>query len=122
MGDGNRQLGLQLNRTSGPMDISRSAAAANTATPAPWRLVSYASCAQPIEGAAVHGFLWPSGGEFSCPVGQRALSVGGGGPLQYPGQAFLDLLEATADLHDFAVEMVGVPNLQIAVGAVCAPI
>ena len=125
VGDGNRQLGLQLNRTSGPMDISRAAAAAFPATPAPWSLVSYAICARPIPGAAVHGTLRPVGGVFSCPANTRVFSVGGGGPLRYPGQSFLHILEPSADLQSFHVQMRDrapvEPPLQVAIGAVCAP-
>jgi hypothetical protein len=124
VGNGNNQLGLQLNRTSGPMDISRAAAAATTATPAQWSLISYAICARPIDGAVVHGGLGhPPGNEYyTCPQNKRVLSVGGGGPLHYPGQAFLFALESLEDLRQFSVGMVGLPDGQIAIGAVCAPV
>jgi hypothetical protein len=124
VGDGNRQLGLQLNRTSGPMDISRAAAATAGETPVRWSLFSYAICASPIPGAAVHGTLATAGDSVTCADGKRVLSVGGGGSLTYPGPSFLYTLYTSGDLRTFSVSMTGVPYPEggVAVGAVCAPV
>jgi hypothetical protein len=84
------EVGLQMTRTSGPMDIARSAAHETLGYGGTWSLSSYAICAEPqgdihVEGALSQGSA--VGG--SCPSGYQVHGPGGGGGLIDGGTAWL---------------------------------
>jgi hypothetical protein len=84
------EVGLQMTRTSGPMDIARAAARETLGYGGAWSLSSYAICAEPqgdihVEGALSQG---PEVGA-SCPPGYQVHGPGGGGGLIDGGTAWL---------------------------------
>lgn len=84
------EVGLQMTRTSGPMDIARSAGRETLGFAEPWSLGSYAICAQPQGDIHVEGAL-SQGAEVgaSCPSGYQVHGPGGGGGLIDGGTAWL---------------------------------
>lgn len=116
------QVGLHLNRSSGPRDISRSSARERAnGYSGDWSLTSYAICANPIAGMTEEGELAPGGAaNFRCPSG-RVHSVGGGGGLVDSGPFFLKGLFMNADLTIVTVAMTGAPAGGTVVQAICGP-
>jgi hypothetical protein len=117
------QVGLQLNRASGPLDISRSTARERANGYAGlWTLTSYAICANPV-GLVAEGTLTNSSGtSFTCPTStHRVHSVGGGGSLVDSGPVFLRLLYPFSNLRTVQVFMTGPPIGGMAIQAVCGP-
>lgn len=84
------EVGLQMIRTSGPMDIARSAGRETLGFSVGWNLRSYAICAQPQGDIHVEGAL-SQGAEVggSCPSGYQVHGPGGGGGLIDGGTAWL---------------------------------
>jgi hypothetical protein len=84
-------IGLQLNRTSGPQDISRvSAREQEEGYFGRWRLTSYAICADPPSGMNVRTVV--TGGDEArtfCDNGWDVIGPGGGGGLSDGGPAWL---------------------------------
>jgi hypothetical protein len=117
------QLGLQLNRTSGPLDITRATARESAAGyNGAWRLRSRAICAKRVmfwpghpyypqnSGIHVDGNLFLSTqGTTYCDDGFLVHGIGGGGGTTDGGAAFLQSLYPTDDLHGMTVAMTGVP-------------
>jgi hypothetical protein len=117
----NGQVGLQLARPAGPLDIARATAREDADGYAQdWELVTHAICANRIASAAVYGTLGDSGGSASCPPDKYAYSVGGGGSLTDSGPYCLRTLRPSPDLRGFSVWMTGPPVDQTAIGAICA--
>jgi hypothetical protein len=93
------QLGLQMVRTSGPLDIARAAARESAAGFAgQWRLKAYAICAHKIlfgpgnlnSGVhAVGNSSFTATAETLCPDGFRTHGPGGGGGLTDGGPSWL---------------------------------
>lgn len=120
-----RNVGLQLVRASGPLDITR-ATAREQALPhkpssANWQLEAYAVCAPPVPH-------WGASGVFTgvfrktvvCPQGKRVLGVGGGGALSDTGSAFLQAVQPSHDLRSATVAMSGVLRQGMVVQVICA--
>ena len=95
---GQGQIGLQLNRTSGPLDISRAAARESVAGYAgQWRLISYAVCAEPRGTIHAEGTV-NAGAEATdtCKTGFTH-GPGGGGGLTDGGPAWLQRIYPRLD-------------------------
>lgn len=106
-GYGSGRIGLQLNRTSGPLDISRAAARTDGSFSGNWTLFSTAICARP--NMAV-GFLGQSdpGAEAEVSCGDRTVhGPGGGGGLTDGGPVWLRKIYPTTDLDRVQVELTG---------------
>ncbi len=84
------EVGLQMTRTSGPMDIARSAGRETLGFDKPWNLSSYAICAAPQGDIHIEGAI-SQGAEVSgsCPTGFQIHGPGGGGGLIDGGTSWL---------------------------------
>jgi hypothetical protein len=120
------QIGLQLNRTSGPLDISRATGRESTAGYAgPWTLTSYAVCAQARNHIHAEGELIPaaSGATYCDDLRQKTYGPGGGGGLTDSGAVWLQKIEPTADLVGVNVAMTGTTTpstIQLVAHQTCA--
>jgi hypothetical protein len=84
------ELGLQMVRTSGPMDIARSTARETLGYDKPWSLSTYAVCAQPQGDIHTDGGLSQgSTVTASCDPGYQVHGPGGGGGLTDGGTSWL---------------------------------
>jgi hypothetical protein len=85
------QLGLQLNRTSGPLDIARAAGRrAPNFTGSWWDVRSKVICAAPQGEIQAAGAVAPGAtATMSCPSGFKVHGPGGGGGLTDGGPAWL---------------------------------
>lgn len=108
LGYGSGRLGLQLNRTSGPLDISRATARTDGAYDQNWSLFSSAICARPTLSVRAENTGAP-GAEAAhyCTLGHRVHGVGGGGGLADGGPVFLRKLYPTTGLWAVQVELTG---------------
>jgi hypothetical protein len=120
-GDGNAiatgRLGLQLNRTDGPLGIARATAREGwLGYDGPWRLKSVAICASRryvhpnglVYASEVHSVFTGydgSGGTAHCGDGFRAHGIGGGAGTSDSGPVFLHSVYPIDDLHGVAVQM-----------------
>ena len=128
-------VGLQLNRSDGPMTISRSTAREDSAGYAgSWSLTSYAVCARPAGQVTPAPGTLVSGttvGDFTCPltpvprhgyVPTYVTGVNGGGPLtDTAGATFLRVLHPEDTLRGVEVAMTSPPAGGMVVGAICSP-
>jgi hypothetical protein len=106
-GDADGRIGLQLNRTSGPLDISRAAGRVDTSfgSVGNWTLTSEVICAKRAGGIRVDGGL--SLGDSvnaSCDTG-RVHGPGGGGGLRDGGPSWLYSIQPFNDLRSVNVRM-----------------
>ncbi len=112
------QLGLQLVRTSGPLDIARVTARESArGYLGQWRLKAYAICADrrvrstaggPFVDSGVHALGRISGStsaEFFCPDGFRTHGAGGGGGLTDGGPSWLRAIHPHNGLGGVTVAM-----------------
>ena len=107
LGYGSGRIGLQLNRTSGPLDISRATARAESSYGENWTLSSIAICARPTMGITAVGQVAPgSEAEVSC-SNYRVHGPGGGGGLTDGGPVWLRKIYPTVDLRRVQVELTG---------------
>jgi hypothetical protein len=107
-------IGLQLNRTSRPLDISRAAARISLSSYGAWALVSYAICDRPagaihVESSPVPGPGTAEATHFCASPGDWVRGIGGGGGLRDNGQAFLRELSPSFDLKGVTVKMTAAP-------------
>ena len=115
------QIGLQLTRTSGPLDISRAAArSSGIGYVGPWQLTSYVICAQPrgtihVEGAGATGDEVTD----SCKTGFTH-GPGGGAGLFDNGPAWLQKIYPSYDGKSVAVAMTAPPVGGIIAHQTCA--
>jgi hypothetical protein len=101
------KIGLQLNRTSGPQDISRTTARERAeGTQLPWRLVSYAVCAKPPAEMNIRGTS-SLGDEAKgyCDSGWDVIGPGGGGGLTDGGPSWLQDIIPQASIQSTLVRM-----------------
>ena len=118
----NGRIGLQMNRTSGPLDISRATGRTdNGAYSGSWTLTSYAICAQPAGGVHSEGTIGP--GAFvthHCAPGDSVAGPGGGGGLVDGGPVWLKTLYPFSNF-DVEVTMTGLlPDRQVLASPTCA--
>jgi hypothetical protein len=117
----NGRIGLQMNRTSGPLDISRATGRADNAYTGSWTLASYAICAPPVGGIHSEGELDP--GSFAthhCTGGDSVAGPGGGGGLVDGGPVWLKILHPFSN-SDVEVQMTGLfPDHQVLASPTCA--
>jgi hypothetical protein len=122
--NGSNQVGLVLNRPSGPRDISRASAREDaTGYGGSWALASYAICANPIPGAVQESHVHPGpnrGMAYYCADDKYAISIGGGGGLIDLGPYFL-ATQYSSIWRSYALNMTGVPPGGMAITAICAP-
>ena len=105
----NGRVGLQLNRTSGPQDISRATAREDTGYPGSWEVRSYAVCADP-SGLGMHfeDTITPGPyAEHRCGGNYQLHGAGGGGGLDDGGTSWLTRLEPDLIHKTVQVEMTG---------------
>ena len=104
---GSGKVWLQLNRTSGPLDISRAAARVLPGFGGRWELQSYAICAQWRDQLFADGTVAP-GAEATdrCFIGFTH-GVGGGGGLTDGGPVWLEKIQPHADLRGVDVALTG---------------
>ena len=122
------QLGLQLVRTSGPLDIARATARESAAGySGSWRLQSYAICADrrirqflggPLLDSGIHArgsASHPNGAGATdrCPTGYRTHGPGGGGAPTDSGPSWLIGIEPHPDLRGVTTWMTGPLNPSI---------
>jgi hypothetical protein len=117
------QLGLQMNRTSGPLDISRATGRESASGyGGPWKLIYRAICATPLVPypyltglyvpASVHSETNIMPGPFSivgdaCDPGFRTHGSGGGGGLIDGGPVWLQRIAPRANLSGTDVRLTG---------------
>ncbi|MDG4771802.1 hypothetical protein [Solwaraspora sp. WMMD792] len=120
-GGGFGNVGLQMSRASGPLDIARAAAAEDGAYSGNWRVTAYAICANPV-GAAAEGSVQTgvASASDSCPAGEQVHSVGGATGAGASGQTFLSSLYMDAGLTSVRLSLTGVPTDGLAIQAICA--
>jgi hypothetical protein len=95
-------VGLQLSRTSDPMDIAR--ATARATVNGNWQVTSHAICIKPPVGQVFYG----SGSQTataSCPDDMLVHGAGGGGALTDLGPIFLRVIQPLPGLHQVYVAM-----------------
>jgi hypothetical protein len=95
---GHGKIGLQLVRTSGPLDITRATARAQGYS-GPWEVVAVAICAEPAGNVHVEGALSQTAeATASCPAGYLVAGPGGGGGLTDGGPVWLRKIYPRPDL------------------------
>jgi hypothetical protein len=121
-GDANGQVGLQLIRTSGPLDISRGAGRANNTFSGTWELTSWAICAKPAFGVHAEGTVVQGAfGTHACKtLGDQVTGPGGGGGLTDGGPVWLQVIYPYANLRRVDVQLTGTPIGGMVASAVCA--
>jgi hypothetical protein len=118
--NGDHQVGLQLSRLAGPLDIARATGREDADGFAlDWGVTAYAICADRISGAAIYGTIVAQSDTEQCPPDKFVHSVGGGGSLTDSGPYFLQTIYP-ATSQSWTVEMTGPPIGQTTVQAVCA--
>ncbi len=129
----NGAVGLQLNRSDGPLTISRATAREDAAGyDGYWSLTSYAVCVRPIGQINRGTVVFDSAvGNFTCPLtpvprhGYVPTFVtgvnGGAGLTDGAGAVFLRVVYPADNLRDVTVAMTGIPANGMAVGAICVP-
>ena len=119
---GVNQVGLQLVRAAGPLDIARGTAREDAnGYSGSWQVRSFAVCVNTLAGAAVAGQLVSgSGGTASCTSG-RVHGAGGGGSLTDSGPYFLRAVIPSSNLSSVTTSMTGVPVGGTGIQAICAP-
>jgi len=102
------QVGLQLNRTSGPLDISRASARTSAfGYGGRWTLNSYAICAQPRGQIHAESTLGDAGAaDDTCKSGVTH-GPGGGGGLTDGGPAWLQTIYPSLDAKTVHVSLTG---------------
>jgi hypothetical protein len=125
--NGGRHVGLQLNRASGPLDISRATARVDTDEyDRSWTVISYAICIFPISGQNADGDVRPGPSGDGCCNNQTGTYVhgpGGGGGLTDGGPVFLQTVYPYGSLRSVMVVMTGklYPHIGgMVASAVCA--
>jgi hypothetical protein len=125
------RLGLQLVRTSEPLDIGRATAREETPldTDNPWFLTTYVVCATREGDVHVEGNSAPSGSLTATSYCDRAVQRvhGGGGGASGPGvsdagRSWLKAIVPSADLRSVSTTMVGyqVPSGGVVAHHTCA--
>ena len=118
--NGDHQVGLQLSRLAGPLDIARATGREDANGFAlDWGVTAYAVCADRISGAAIYGTIAAQGDTQECPPDKFVYSVGGGGSLTDSGPHFLQTAYPFSE-RGWTVEMTGPPIGQTTIQAVCA--
>jgi hypothetical protein len=110
-------VGLQLSRTSAPMDIAR--ATARATVNGTWQVTSHAICIKPPIGQAVYG----SGSQTAtanCSTTTLVHGVGGGGGLTDLGPIFLRVIQPLPGLHQVYVAMNAPYPGEMVAQAICA--
>jgi hypothetical protein len=110
---GQGRIGLQLVRTSGPLDITRATARAQGYSGG-WEVEAVAVCARRQGNVHVEGAL-SLGAEVSagCPNGYHVAGPGGGGGLTDGGPVWLRKIYPTADLKRVEVSLTAPLNPSI---------
>ena len=111
------RLGLQLIRTSNPLDIGRATAREDSSphgTPNNWWLTTYVVCAKAEGDVHIEGNGAPSGSLTATSYCDRAIQRvhGGGGGASGPGvsdagRSWLKAIVPSADLRSVSTTMVG---------------
>ncbi|MFV2126639.1 hypothetical protein ACFHWS_19185 [Micromonospora sp. LOL_013] len=121
-GGGFGNVGLQMSRASGPLDIARAAAAEDGAYSGNWRVTAYAICASPV-GAAAEGSVQTgvASANHTCSSSTEDVhSVGAATGPGASGQTFLSSLYPNAGLSTVNLTLTGVPTDGLAIQAICA--
>ncbi|HWM07998.1 MAG TPA: hypothetical protein VNO82_01595 [Solirubrobacteraceae bacterium] len=101
--DANGRVGLQLNRTSGPLDISRATAREDGSYDDDWRLGSVAVCAYPEGGIHAEDLIDPGADATMTCASGRIHGPGGGGGLTDEGPGWLRKIYPSGDLRSVQV-------------------
>jgi hypothetical protein len=113
------KAGLVLNRSAGPLDISRASAHAEPGFTGAWHVSSWAICMNPI-GAQVAGGTGSQAADADCPGSTRVHGAGGGGGLRDDGPVFVRTIEPLTGLRRVHVEMTGPYPVFMVAQAICA--
>jgi hypothetical protein len=115
------EVGLQLVRASGPLDIVRATAREDAdGFAGQWQVLSWAMCADPVPGQHVDGKVVNSAdGVVSCATG-KVHGAGGGGSITDSGPVFLQVVYPDSILKSVTTSMTGTPTDGMVVSAVCA--
>jgi hypothetical protein len=109
------RIGLQMVRTSGPLDIARiTAREENVNFGESWYLRSYAICAEPANAIHAEGEVSQGASARStCDGNSRVHGAGGGGGLTDGGPVWLRRIYPTGDLKTVTVDLTGplVPSI-----------
>jgi hypothetical protein len=120
------QVGLQLNRSSGPLDISRATAREDAdGFASSWTLTSYAICVTPVAGQHADSVVESDkvvGANCTSVNGQPTMvhGVGGGAGTTDSGLTWLQVVYPFSDLKGILVAMTGDSNVGAVATAVCA--
>ncbi len=105
---GQGQIGLQLTRTSGPLDISRATARESASGyGAAWQLVSYAVCAERRGQIHAEGTIAPAATATDACDSGRTHGPGGGGGLTDGGPVWLQEIYPFPTLNAVRVDLTG---------------
>jgi len=116
-------FGLQMVRTSGPLDIGRATVrAAGNSVSTPWSMTTYVVCGPRKDGIAAYGNIVDgSWGSLQCPAAQQIHGAGGGLGLSDGGFTWLrNLFPNQNGLSMFVQMTASGPDSQTLAHATCA--
>lgn len=116
------QVGLQLSRAAGPLDISRATAREDSdGYSATWTVTSYAICvsASGVQDEQVSANVSTTGSAIATCRNGHVHSVGGGGSLTDSGPYWLQEVRLNAEQTGAQVVMTGAPQGGTVASAVC---
>jgi hypothetical protein len=117
------ELGLQLVRSSGPLDIVRATAREDADGYAyAWAVTAVAVCADPVPGqVAAANVVTSATGHVTCPPSAPLVhGAGGGGSVNDSGPTFLQGIIPDVGLHSVTTMMTTTPTAGMVTAAVCA--
>ena len=104
---GTGQIGLQLSRASGPLDIWRATGREDAdGFSGDWHVTAWTICVNPI-GAVVHYGGGSQTANADCPATALVHGAGGGGGLSDAGPVFLRVVEPLVGLRRVTASMTG---------------
>jgi hypothetical protein len=109
VGVGGGRVGLQLMRTSGPLDITRATARETAAGYDPdWRVTAWAVCGERTGDVRAEGQVAPGDTATAfCPDVSKVHGPGGGGGLTDGGPVWLHSISPSPNLREVRVQMTG---------------
>jgi hypothetical protein len=121
--DNRGEVGIQMTRASGPLDIARATARDDAnGYSGTWRLTSIAMCAN-ADAVVFHppasAISTQQGASVNCPLGTWVSGAGGGGSLTDSGPFWLRGLLTAPDLRSVRAYMTGVPATGMVAQAIC---
>ena len=117
-------VGLQLVRPSGPLDIARATGREGPGgSAASWQVLTFAICAKPIADTVVASQVVTDvrSAAVKCPDGTVVHGAGGGGSVTDAGETYLQTLKPRSSLLRAKVKMTTAPAAGMVAQVVCAP-